>query len=115
MAFGVSTPKRKEKRKTERNSSQLEREAVALVFGVTKFRDYLLVRSFILITDRKPLVGQFREDLPKTLMATVQIQRLELLLGAYQCKIEYKPGSGHQGAAAFSRLLSTEAPKELPE
>lgn len=43
--------------KEERNYSQLEREAPAPVFGVTKFRDYLLVQEFTLVIDRQSLVG----------------------------------------------------------
>lgn len=104
--------------KAERNYSQLEREALALVFGVTKFRDYLLGRSFILVTDHKPLVGLFREDRPTPLMAAARIQRWALLLGAHQYQIEYKPGPDNQNADALSRLpLNTpeEVTEELPE
>lgn len=88
------------------------------MFGVTKFRDYLLGRSFILVTDHKPLVGLFREDHPTPLMAAARIQRWALLLGAHQCKIEYKPGPDNQNADALSRLpLNTpeEVTEELPE
>ncbi|KAK8783048.1 hypothetical protein V5799_015611 [Amblyomma americanum] len=61
--------------KTEKNYSQLEREALALVFAVVKFRDYLLCREFTLKTDREPLVGLFKENRPIPTTAASRIQR----------------------------------------
>lgn len=58
--------------KAERNYIQLARELLA--FGVSRFRDSLLGRSFIFVTGPTPLVGLFCEDRPIPVMAAARIQ-----------------------------------------
>jgi len=41
--------------------SQLDKEGLAIVFGVTRFRQYLLARHFSLLSDHKPLQYLFGE------------------------------------------------------
>lgn len=45
---------------TEKRYSQLDREAVAILFGVKKFHSYIFGRQFTLVTDNKPLQHIFR-------------------------------------------------------
>ncbi|XP_037507514.1 uncharacterized protein LOC119383455 [Rhipicephalus sanguineus] len=99
----------------ERNYSHLEKEALAIIFGVTRFRDYLLCRSFVLITDHKPLVGIFREDKAIPAMTASRIQRWAITLGAYTYTIEHRPGRLNGNADVMSRLPLTELYAEPPE
>ncbi|XP_037507733.1 uncharacterized protein K02A2.6-like [Rhipicephalus sanguineus] len=76
---------------------------------VTKFRDYLLGRSFVLKTDHEPLVGLFKETKAVPAVAAARIQRWGLILGAHQYTIKYKPGQQNGNADALSRLPAEEA------
>ncbi len=45
----------------EKNYSQLEKEGLAVVFGVKKFHKYLYGRKFVICTDHKPLLSLLKE------------------------------------------------------
>ena len=90
--------------KSERNYAQLEKEALALVFGVKKFHKFLYGRRFTLITDHKPLTTILHPEKSIPPMAAARIQRWALLLSAYQYKIEFRPTQEHANAEGLSRL-----------
>ena len=59
----------------EKNYSSIDREALALVFGVLKFHQYLYGRKFILYTDHKPLQYIFRPTADISRTAANRLQR----------------------------------------
>ena len=100
--------------KAERNYSNLEREALAVIFGVKKFHQYLYGRQFIPETDHKPLESLFNEKKATPAMAAARIQRWALTLAAYNYTIKYKPGIEHGNADALSRLPLPVRPRTTP-
>ena len=86
---------------TETRYACIEREMLAIVFGVQRFHTYLYGRKFKILTDHKPLVMIFQKPLTK---APRRLQRMMLKLQGYQFEIEYKPGKEMTLADTLSRL-----------
>ena len=76
----------------EQNYSQIEHESLAIISGITKFRQYLFGRHFKLLTDHKPLITFLGENKPVPQLASARIKRWALLLAANNYTIEYIPG-----------------------
>ena len=87
----------------ERNYAQIDRESLAIVFGVTKFRQYLLGRHFKLLTDHKPLITLLGEHKQVPQLASARIKRWSLLLAAYNYTIEFISGKQNVYADYLSR------------
>lgn len=90
--------------KTESRYAPIDREALAIMFGVSKFHQYLYGRKFTLKTDHKPLERIFGENKEIPKMAASRLTRWAISLSAYTYKIEYSPGKDNTAADALSRL-----------
>jgi len=97
----------------ERNYSQLDREALAITFGIKKFHNYIFGRRFSILSDHKPLQHLLKETSATPSMALARIQRWALTLGAYDYEIAYKPGDKHANADVLSRLPLPKAPSQV--
>uniref|UniRef100_A0AAV2K5K2 Gypsy retrotransposon integrase-like protein 1 n=1 Tax=Knipowitschia caucasica TaxID=637954 RepID=A0AAV2K5K2_KNICA len=86
------------------NYSQLDKEGLAVMFGIQRFHKYLYGRRFVISTDHKPLLSLFNELKAVPQMASPRIQRWAVTLRAYEYEIVYKPGKYHGNADALSRL-----------
>ena len=89
---------------SEKKYAQIEKEALALIFGGRKFHQYLYGRRFTLVTDHRPLTTILgpKKGIPP--IAAARIQRWAVQLSAYLYDIEFKPTKEHSNADALSRL-----------
>ena len=95
--------------KAEQNYLQLDREGLAVMFGLKRLHKMLYGRPFTIVTDCKPLMTLFSELKAVPQMASPRIQRWAVILRAYEYTIEHRASSLMEHADALSRL------KPLPE
>ena len=99
---------------TEVKYAQLDKEGLAIIFGLKKFHHYLHGKHFIVYTDHKPLTHIFNPARAIPVMASACIQRCALTIGAYDYEIQFKPGPQQAHADACSRLPLPEVPSTVP-
>ncbi|XP_051782565.1 uncharacterized protein K02A2.6-like [Erpetoichthys calabaricus] len=98
--------------KAEQNYAQIEREALAIVFGVRKFHHYLYGNKFTLLTDHRPLTSILSPSKSTPSMAAARMQRWAFLLSAHDYTIQYRKGALHANADGLSRLPIPHAHEE---
>ncbi|KYB29879.1 hypothetical protein TcasGA2_TC034535 [Tribolium castaneum] len=89
---------------SERNYSTTEREALAIVWAISKFRGYVGENSTTVITDHQPLRWFMSLKTP-----TGRLARWALQLQPYNLVIEYTPGKANTIADFLSRPATEES------
>ena len=77
---------------TKRNYGHLDKEALAGVFAVNKFHQFLFGLHFKICNDHKPLLGLLNPEGPTPLMASSRMQRWALTLLGCEYDVLYRPG-----------------------
>eukprot|EP00794_Sanderia_malayensis_P004315 gene4315-biopygen3502 len=83
----------------ERKYATIERECLALVWGIKYFRPYLYGHEFDVITDHNPLKWLDNARDPHS-----RLSRWSLSLQSYSYVIKHRPGRSHGNADALSRM-----------
>ena len=94
---------------TQQKYAQIEKETLAIVFGTTKFHQFLFGKSVTVESDHKPLEYIFNKPLHQ---APLRLQKMLLSLQRYDLRIVYKPGREMHIADALSRNYLNET-KEI--
>ena len=89
----------------ERNYSQIEKEALAIIFTVTKFNRYIHGRRFTLQTDHKPLVTIFGSKKGLPTYTAYRLLRWWTILLNYDFQIQYLSTKKIGHADGLSRLV----------
>ncbi|XP_046565949.1 uncharacterized protein K02A2.6-like [Haliotis rubra] len=97
--------------KTEQNYAQIDKESLAIVFGVRKFSQYLIGKKFTLITDHQPLVKILGPKTAIPPLAAARFQRWAMMLSAYDYNIVYRNSKNNANADGLSRLP---IPEQVP-
>ena len=98
----------------EKKYAHIEKEGLAVIYGVKRFHQYLWGRPFTVYSDHKPLQYLFSESRPVPVMASGRIMRWALTLSAYEYRIVYRSAGKQGNADGLSRLPVEEAPEVVP-
>ena len=95
----------------EMKYSTIEREALAVIKGIERFRYYLLDEPFLIVSDHRPLqwLSSYKDE-------NSRLGRWAIFLSGVKYTIKYRPGRVHENADCLSRIpvASIEArPTEL--
>ncbi|KAK2566762.1 Transposon Tf2-6 polyprotein [Acropora cervicornis] len=88
----------------EKRYGQIDKEALAIMFGLKRFHLYLYGRHFTILTDHKPLERIFGPKTAIPSLAAMRLQRWAIILSAFDYSIRFVPSKHNAVADALSRL-----------
>ena len=92
----------------EQRYANIEREMLAVVFGLERFHHYTYGRKVKVITDHKPLVSIMKKSIVR---APPRLARMMLRLQKYDIELTYIPGKHIALADALSRVDPIDGPE----
>ena len=95
---------------SQQKYAQIEKEALAILYGCEKFHEYVYAREILVETDHKPLQSIVRKPI---LQAPPRLQRILLTLQKYDINVKYKPGREMFIADHLSRAYLNEEKEVL--
>lgn len=97
----------------EKKYSQVDKEALSIIWGVKKFQQYLAMRHFTLITDNRPLLTILNPAKGINATTAARLQRYALFLSGFDYDIKYKDTKSHGNCDSLSRLPLPEDKSEI--
>ncbi|XP_046544508.1 uncharacterized protein K02A2.6-like [Haliotis rubra] len=97
---------------TEQNYAQIEKELLAICFGVERNHQFLYGREFTVPSDHKPLESIMKKPLA---MTPPRLQRMLLRLQKYRFEVKFKPGKQIPVADALSRHPLKETASDMED
>lgn len=88
----------------EKNYSQVHREALAIMFAIKKFHNYLYGQKFLIFTDSSTVKEIFNPNKCTSSVAAARLQRWAVKLSMYEYDIKHRSASKMCHADALSRL-----------
>ena len=88
----------------ERNYCQLEREGLAVIYGLMKFHKYIYGRKITIVTDNKPITKILGPKVGIPSLAASRLQRWAMILMGHDYELRYKSGKEHGNCDGLSRL-----------
>lgn len=91
----------------ESNYSQLDREALAIVYAATHFFNYIFGKHFVLVTDNEPLTRIFHPNQSLPQMTSARLLRYASFLSGLDYTVRCKKGKDNENVDCLSRAPIT--------
>ncbi|GFX02851.1 retrovirus-related Pol polyprotein from transposon 17.6 [Trichonephila clavipes] len=100
---------------SEKKYSQIDKEALSIVWAVKKFYLYLKGTRFTLITDHKPLIAIFGSKKGLPVLAATRLIHYALILQSFEFDIIFRKTIEHGNEDFLSRLPKTSEELEFKD